>query len=214
MSVSARDNATQTPLAIVAGFWPALDRSRHTAFVSTTGEPSVVVQFLQESRAPWLVIVQLEDVLAEALRASATKSFAGAVKVAILNSVDNVDLADRWLHRGVRVYLGADTEPERVASILRASSDLDAVVIDRRVQASAIALGAEASLALSPSGRPLSDLDKEILRLVGVGLTNSAIAVELNVAERTVESHLTSIFRRLGVVSRLEAAARARRLGL
>jgi DNA-binding NarL/FixJ family response regulator len=57
-------------------------------------------------------------------------------------------------------------------------------------------------------GRPvLSPREKQVLGLVVMGFTNQEIANRLRVAESTVKSHLTSIFAKLGVRGRSEAAA-------
>jgi DNA-binding NarL/FixJ family response regulator len=53
----------------------------------------------------------------------------------------------------------------------------------------------------------LSYREKEVLELAAGGLTNSQIASRLFLAESTVKTHLSSVFRRLGVSSRREAAA-------
>ena len=49
-----------------------------------------------------------------------------------------------------------------------------------------------------------------MLRLVGDGLANKQIARRLGIAERTVKAHLTSVFQRLGVTDRVQAALWAR----
>jgi predicted ATPase/DNA-binding CsgD family transcriptional regulator len=48
----------------------------------------------------------------------------------------------------------------------------------------------------------LSTREEEVLRLVATGLTNAQIAHHLSVTPRTVNAHLTSIYRKLGVSSR------------
>ena len=53
---------------------------------------------------------------------------------------------------------------------------------------------------------PLSDREIEVLRLLAGGLTNKDIAQALFLSVRTVEAHLRSIFAKLGVRSRTEAA--------
>jgi DNA-binding NarL/FixJ family response regulator len=53
----------------------------------------------------------------------------------------------------------------------------------------------------------LSHREKQTLALVASGLTNRQIATRLYLAESTVKTHLTSIFGKLGVGSRSEAAA-------
>jgi DNA-binding CsgD family transcriptional regulator len=53
----------------------------------------------------------------------------------------------------------------------------------------------------------LSAREREVARLVTEGLTNRAIAARLFVSERTVESHLERIRRKLGFHHRSEVAA-------
>jgi DNA-binding CsgD family transcriptional regulator len=51
----------------------------------------------------------------------------------------------------------------------------------------------------------ISDRELEVLRLVAVGLTNPQIAEKLFLSSHTVNSHLTTIYSKLGVTSRIEA---------
>ena len=52
----------------------------------------------------------------------------------------------------------------------------------------------------------LTDREREVLLLVRDGLANKQIARRLGIAERTVKAHLTSVFQRLGVTDRTQAA--------
>jgi LuxR family maltose regulon positive regulatory protein len=61
---------------------------------------------------------------------------------------------------------------------------------------------------------PLSQRELEVLRLVALGKTNQEIARQLVVSPGTVKAHTASIYRKLDVANRTEAAARARQLGL
>ena len=56
-------------------------------------------------------------------------------------------------------------------------------------------------------GGALSSRERQITRLVAAGTSNRSIAMELGVSEKTVERHLTAIFKRLGFRSRTELAA-------
>jgi DNA-binding NarL/FixJ family response regulator len=58
---------------------------------------------------------------------------------------------------------------------------------------------------VSPFGR-LSDAEKGVASLVKLGRSNKAIALELGISRRTVEAHLTRIFRKLKIESRLQLA--------
>lgn len=58
-----------------------------------------------------------------------------------------------------------------------------------------------------------SDIDT-VLSLVAEGMPNKLIARRLEISEKTVKSHLTRIFERIGVTDRTQAALWAQRHGL
>ncbi|KUL67081.1 LuxR family transcriptional regulator [Streptomyces violaceusniger] len=68
------------------------------------------------------------------------------------------------------------------------------------------------SRTVEPS--PLSGREREVLRLVGRGLTNAEIGAELFVSEATVKTHLLRSYRKLGVSDRTAAVMKAMEHGL
>ena len=63
-----------------------------------------------------------------------------------------------------------------------------------------------------PAG--LSAREAEVLCLVAAGLTNAEVAKELFISSRTVDWHVSSIYRKLGLHSRTEATRFAAEHGL
>jgi DNA-binding NarL/FixJ family response regulator len=61
---------------------------------------------------------------------------------------------------------------------------------------------------------PLSAREREVLTLIASGATNREIAERLYLSPHTVKEHASSLYRKLGVKNRAEAARRAERLGL
>ncbi len=64
---------------------------------------------------------------------------------------------------------------------------------------------------LPPQEITFTTREQEVLEMLGSGLPNRAIAQRLGISERTVKAHLTSIFHRLGVTDRTQAALWAQR---
>jgi len=62
--------------------------------------------------------------------------------------------------------------------------------------------------------KSLSPREREVIELVGEGLKNSAIAERLLISETTVRHHMTSVFSKLDLTSRLELVIFAFRHGL
>jgi predicted ATPase/DNA-binding CsgD family transcriptional regulator/Tfp pilus assembly protein PilF len=61
---------------------------------------------------------------------------------------------------------------------------------------------------------PLSPREDQVLRLAAEGMSNKQIGRQLEISERTVRFHVTSVFNKLGVNSRTQAVAEAGKLGL
>jgi LuxR family maltose regulon positive regulatory protein len=71
-----------------------------------------------------------------------------------------------------------------------------------------------ASAAPAALDEPLTDREREVLRLMAAGHSNAEIAKALVIAVSTVKTHTNTIFGKLGVASRTQAVARARELHL
>jgi DNA-binding CsgD family transcriptional regulator len=69
-----------------------------------------------------------------------------------------------------------------------------------------------AAAALGPGS--LTRREREVARLAATGMSAKEIAGSLFVGERTVESHLASVYAKLGVDSKLQLVRRAAELGL
>jgi DNA-binding CsgD family transcriptional regulator len=57
----------------------------------------------------------------------------------------------------------------------------------------------------------LTPTERDVVRLVGEGLGNNDIATRLFVSPRTVQSHLTHVYTKLGLTSRVQLAQEATR---
>ena len=84
------------------------------------------------------------------------------------------------------------------------------------------ALSTEEAIAYAQRGRgerkrpasgwaSLTPAERDVVRLVGEGLANKDVAARLFVSPRTVESHLTHVYTKLGLTSRVQLAQEAAR---
>jgi DNA-binding CsgD family transcriptional regulator/tetratricopeptide (TPR) repeat protein len=76
------------------------------------------------------------------------------------------------------------------------------------------ATGETAPAPSPPAPYGLTERELLVLRLLGAGRTNAQIGAELYISPKTASVHVTSILRKLGVTSRVQAAALAERAGL
>ena len=60
---------------------------------------------------------------------------------------------------------------------------------------------------------PLTDRERQVLRLAGEGVSGAAIAAELRLSEGTVRNYLSEAISKLGASNRVEAARLARQRG-
>jgi DNA-binding NarL/FixJ family response regulator len=112
------------------------------------------------------------------------------------------------LEAGACGYLLKDVDAEHVAEGIRAAARGGSPLDPRAARAILDARSAPDPLA------GLSDREREVLALLLEGLPNKLIARRLEISEKTVKSHLTRIFRELGVTDRTQAALFAAKHGL
>jgi DNA-binding CsgD family transcriptional regulator/tetratricopeptide (TPR) repeat protein len=102
-----------------------------------------------------------------------------------------------------------------LTTLQRLGARTTAAVVARKLRAlgaQGITRGPRPTTQRNPA--QLTEREVEVLELVGAGMRNSDIARKLFVTSKTVDHHVSSILRKLGVESRSQAAAEAARLGL
>jgi DNA-binding NarL/FixJ family response regulator len=126
---------------------------------------------------------------------------------------------DAWRIAGTDAYLTAYTRFREAEAVLAGNGSRSrAAELLAAASATATALGAAplaasvSALGRSPSSAlGLTARETEIFSLVGQGMTNAEIAAELFISTKTASVHVSNILRKLGVKSRIQAAALAHR---
>jgi DNA-binding NarL/FixJ family response regulator len=124
--------------------------------------------------------------------------------IMVLTTYDGDEDIYRAIKAGAKAYLLKDTARDALVDTVR------------RVYAGETYLPPPiaAKLAERVSGAALSQREIEVLQRMAAGKSNKEIGAELFISDRTVKTHVSSIFTKLDVVSRTEAIATATRRGL
>jgi len=180
------------------------------ALLELQGDIEVVAQ-APDGRAALEATVELEpDVLVADIEmphmtglelAAAVRERGLSVRVIILTTFARAGYLRRALDAGASGYLLKDAP----------AGDLAAAI--RRVHAGGRAIDPELAAEAWSEPDPLTDRERQVLRLAGLGLAGPAIAAELGLSEGTVRNYLSEAISKLGASNRVEAARIARDRG-
>ena len=173
---------------------------------AANGEEAVA---LCATSAPDVVLMDLEMPVLDGIEATRRiKAAQPDVAVVVLTSFSDRERILRALDAGAAGYLLKDAEPDELARAIRAAAGGD-VPLDPKAARALLS----ARTATAPAD-VLSEREREVLLMVAEGLPNKLIARRLSISEKTVKAHLSSVFRRIGVTDRTQAALWAVRNGL
>ncbi|MBN2147242.1 MAG: response regulator transcription factor [Anaerolineales bacterium] len=138
-------------------------------------------------------------------------------RVIMLTTFDDDDAVFDGLRAGAVGYLLKDAPSEKLFEAIRAAARGESFLqpsVAAKVVAEFTRLAGQAPARPEALAEPLSEREREVLRLLGRGASNREIAAALVIAEGTVKNHVTSILSKLGVSDRTQAALKARELNL
>lgn len=138
-------------------------------------------------------------------------------RVIVLTTFDDDEYVFEGLRAGAVGYLLKDAPSAKLIEAIRAAARGESFLepsVAAKVVAEFTRLANQAPRAAASLVEPLSEREREILRLVASGASNREIAAKLVIAEGTVKNHVTNILAKLDVKDRTQAALRARELGL
>jgi DNA-binding NarL/FixJ family response regulator len=175
-----------------------------TVVAATANGREAVAVALETS--PDVILMDLEMPEFDGIEATrALKQAGSTASVVILTTFSDRDRIIGALDAGALGYLLKDAEQDEIIRGVRAAAQGDSPLAPRAARemiTERVAAG---------SASELSPRELEVLALVAEGLPNKVIARRLEISEKTVKAHLTSVFAQLGVADRTQAALWAQR---
>jgi DNA-binding NarL/FixJ family response regulator len=174
--------------------------------LSVMGEAGSLVEPGLELLEADVVVVAGDELLQEAAHAVVEE---GAQAILLLSEDErSVPVLREFALRGWGI-VAPDVPPEEIsAAIIAVARGL--VVLPRDIAGRLL----QGMAMLEEPTEPLTPREREVLGLLGRGLSNKMIARDLQISEHTAKFHVSSIYAKLGVASRTEAVSLGARLGL
>ena len=124
------------------------------------------------------------------------------IKILVLSAYQEKKYVQTLLESGVSGYLLKEEAAEKVIDAIRSISNGEKGWISKDVVEIL-------DTSTPPRASTLTPRETTILNLLVKGMTNQAIANQLKISIKTIEKHMSSIFSKLGVNSRTDAAVMA-----
>ncbi|MGW8400012.1 response regulator [Streptomyces lydicus] len=204
-------------LLVRAGFKALLDAQADIEVVAEAADGRQTLAAVREHR-PDVVLMDIRmpvlDGLAATRRVTEDPELA-EVKVVMLTTFELDEYVFEAIRSGASGFLVKDTEPEELLRAVRAVVAGDALLspgVTRRLIAEFAARSKEPAAAGSLAG--LTEREREVMALVGIGLSNEEIARRLVVSPLTAKTHVSRTMVKLGARDRAQLVVLAYESGL
>ncbi|WP_406033416.1 response regulator [Nocardioides sp. NBC_00163] len=189
--------------------------------ISVVGEASDGADAIAKARElrPDVVLMDVQMPGTDGIEATRTVVAEGHAKVIILTTFDRDDYLFDALAAGASGFLLKNADPDSLAEAVRAAADGHALLAPE-VTMRVIGRVTGDNAPSAPRPKPPRELDlltareREVLLLIGEGLSNNEIARRLFLTEATVKTHVSACLAKLQLRDRVQTVVFIHRHGL
>lgn len=189
--------------------------------ISVVGEASDGADAIAKARElrPDVVLMDVQMPGTDGIEATRTVVAEGHAKVIILTTFDRDDYLFDALAAGASGFLLKNADPDSLAEAVRAAADGHALLAPE-VTMRVIGRVTSDNAPSTPRPKPPRELDlltareREVLLLIGEGLSNNEIARRLFLTEATVKTHVSACLAKLQLRDRVQTVVFIHRHGL
>lgn len=207
------------PIKVILADDHAIVRAGIRRFLETNERIQVVAEAsngrdllnLLESHRPNVVVLDIQMPVMNGIQTTREIRDRGfSVGILILTAYDDPPYVQALIRSGANGYVLKTAEPaeiiQGVLDVFDGRQVIDAALKETMLEQTGKTVG--------QASADITERELDVLRQAAAGLTNKAIAIELNISSRTVQNHLANIFLKLSVENRTEAVLKSIQMGL
>jgi len=207
------------PIKVILADDHAIVRAGIRRFLETNDRIQVIAETsngrdmldLLDSHKPDVVVLDIQMPVMNGIQTTREiRDRGNTVGILILTAYDDPPYVQALIRGGANGYVLKTAEPaeiiQGVLDVFDGRQVIDATLKDTMLEQTGKSFG--------QSSADISEREIDVLRQAAAGLTNKAIAAELNISSRTVQNHLANIFVKLSVENRTEAVLKAIQMGV
>ncbi|MFK0288593.1 response regulator [Streptomyces sp. NPDC090499] len=214
------------PIRVLLADDEALLRVALRLILGHAGDIDVVAEAVNGSEAVDLVVRHRVDVVLMDIRMPGTDGLAAAetlaglapaVRVVMLTTFGEDEYVTRALAAGAAGFVLKDSGPQELIQAVRVAASGEAILsprITRGLIEQHVVTNARRAAEARRRVDMLTARERDVLALVGLGLSNADAGGRLHLGEGTVKTHVRSILAKLGCANRVQAAILAHEAGL